>query len=240
MAKLTKNTGLKKIDLEDIILKDNVRTDYTNIEELALSIERDGQVQPVVVSPANDNGYYILTAGYRRFKAHKLLVEQGKPFNQIEAIVKTGDFDVLQLIENIQRENLSPKELEFGLRKMINSGMSQSDIAKRLNKSKQWVSGCLKAEETRAVLENEGIETKNISTAGVEKLSRIPKKVQKEVLKKVKIPTVKNIDVAIKEMTEKQAPKDIFLKLKKEVKYLVKEYDLDLSYIIQVIGKLDI
>jgi len=42
VAKLSKSTGIKKADLEDIILIENVRKEYNEIEQRARSIERDG------------------------------------------------------------------------------------------------------------------------------------------------------------------------------------------------------
>lgn len=233
MAKLN-NSPLKKIDLEDITLKSNVRRNYTNIEELAGSIERDGQILPVAVCK-DDNGDYILIAGYRRFKAHEYLVSTGKPFNQIEAIVKTGDYDILQLIENIQREDLNPKDLEAGLRKMVDSGLSQKEIANRLNKSPQWVSGGLKAEQTRSFLESNGVDTEKVSTAGLEKASRVPKEKQAEVIKIATENggTVKAIQNAIKKTVPEVDP---FKGLKREVSKLKKEYSLD--YIVEMVKTL--
>ncbi len=161
MAKL-KSTGIKKIDLSEIKLKDNVRKDYSDIEELAGSIERDGQLQPIVISPD-----YELIAGYRRFKAHEYLIAQGKPFNQIEAIVRIGETYILQLSENIHRDNLKPAELEQALKKLIDTGLTQSQIAARLNKRLSWVSDALAAGTVREKVKT---DTSGISTSAMSQL----------------------------------------------------------------------
>lgn len=234
MPKLN-NSKLKKIDLEDIVLKDNVRKQYNDISELAGSIERDGQIQPVAVSK-NDDGTYNLIAGYRRFHAHKHLVEQGKPFNQIEAIIKNGNFEILQLIENIQREDLNPVELEAGLRKMVDSGLSQKDIATRLNKSPQWVSGGLKAEQTRVFLESSGVDTSGLSSSVVEKIGRVPEENKIKIAKAVKNNggTVK----AVKDVIADREIKDIdpFKGFKREIAKLKKDYDL--HFIVNVLKEI--
>ena len=84
---------------------------------MARTNERDGLIQPVTINSKNE-----LTAGYRRYKAHQLLVSEGKPFNQIECIVRSGDFNILNLTENIHRSDLKPIELEKGLKKLIEKG----------------------------------------------------------------------------------------------------------------------
>jgi ParB/RepB/Spo0J family partition protein len=219
MAKLNKS-NLKKIDLEDIILKDNVRKVYNNILELAGSIKREGLLQPVVVA-INEDGEYELTAGYRRYYAHKYLVEHGEPFNQIQAIVRQGDFEIIQLIENIHRDDLSPTELEQGLKRMIDSGMSQVDIAERLNKSKSWVCDGLKANEVRTTVESQGVSTEGISTSAISKMRKIPEDDLKIVVNGGTVAAVKDViaDRKIKEV-------DPFKGFKKEVVKLKEDYDL--------------
>src|SRR5688500_4075705 len=83
------------------------RFDESALQELAGSIEESGVVQPVVVR--SRGGVYELLAGERRWRAAQLA-----GLHEIPAIVR-DDLDerealVLGLIENLQRESLSPME----------------------------------------------------------------------------------------------------------------------------------
>jgi ParB family chromosome partitioning protein len=225
MAKLPKSTGEKKADLEDIILIENVRKEYTEIEQRARSIERDGLLSPVIVSKDMK-----LIAGYCRYYAHKLLVDEGKPYNQIEYIVRSGDTEILQLTENIQRSNLSHKEIESALRKMSDRGMKQTEIAARINKPKQWVSDHLKAEEIREKIEKSGIDTTEIPSSAIQVLRSVPENELPTVAQKVKenggtVAAAKN-----------EVKKDPFDRIRKEAVRL-KKAGYDYQEIIEEIGE---
>lgn len=222
MPKLQKQT-VRKIDLMEITLKDNIRVNYIEIEELAASIERDGQLQPVVISPD-----FELIAGYRRFHAHKFLVDQGKPFNQIEAIIRTGDAYILQLTENIHRDNLKPAELEKALKKMIETGLTQTEIANRLNKRLSWVSDCLASGKVR-----EKVGT-DMSTTALSQARSVPEEKLAEVITEAKKNggTVK----AVKEAVHKSVDiVDKFAGLKREVNKLLKS-GVKIEEILEAIG----
>jgi ParB family transcriptional regulator, chromosome partitioning protein len=85
--------------------------DPAKLEELAQAIKRAGVLQPVVVMPLRsahrDEHQYLLLAGERRWRA-----ASRAGLTEIPAIVRDGLLDKLEiaLIENLQRENLSPME----------------------------------------------------------------------------------------------------------------------------------
>ena len=85
------------------------------IKELAASIEQHGLIQPisVVTDPENRDGFMIV-AGERRYRAHQHL---GR--TTITAIITQGNSDEIALIENIQREDLSPIDQAEGLTSMM-------------------------------------------------------------------------------------------------------------------------
>jgi ParB/RepB/Spo0J family partition protein len=234
MAKL-KSTGIKKIDLSEIILKDNIRKDYSDIEELAGSIERDGQLQPIIISPD-----YELIAGYRRFKAHEYLMTQGKPFNQIEAIIRTGEAYILQLTENIHRDNLNPAELEQALKKMIETGLTQSQIATRLNKRISWISDALAAGAVRGKVKT---DTSGISTSAMSQLRGVDDEDLTFVVKETKKNggTVKAAKAAKDKVVHKSVDNvdksDPFEPLKGEIRKLLR-LDYDSQDILNCIEKL--
>jgi ParB/RepB/Spo0J family partition protein len=97
-------TNIKNIAIDDLILEDNIRKsfDEETITSLANSIEKQGLLQPILVAPSG-NGKYLVIAGQRRYLAVKKLNGNYIPCH----IVKTNDKKLLQLVENLQRENLS-------------------------------------------------------------------------------------------------------------------------------------
>lgn len=99
------------------------------IEALALDIEENTLLQPILVQPG-EGGRYTLVAGERRWRAHQFL---GK--KTIIAIQKAGDLAELALIENIQREDLHPIEVAWGLRQLqLTHDYSQRDLARAMKK----------------------------------------------------------------------------------------------------------
>lgn len=175
------NAGLKKIDLEDITIKKNSRKKFTNIEELADSISYTKQlIEPIVVEPNPDGGYF-LTAGERRYKAHQLLVKRGEPFNQISAVVMTGNRSIIQLVENVNRENLTAEETENALQELIDSGMTQTEISQRTGKRLSWVSDILAAGKARDKAESAGVSTEGMSSSAMSTLRGEPPEVIQEV-----------------------------------------------------------
>lgn len=87
--------------------------DPVEIDSLAQSIAQHGLKQPVLVQEAAD-GRYVLVAGERRLRAHRLL---GKP--TIYAIITEGDPAELAVIENLQRVDLDAFELADGLNLLL-------------------------------------------------------------------------------------------------------------------------
>lgn len=110
------------------------------IRELADSIESVGLIQPVTVKRMDDDRY-MLAAGERRYRAHQLLGRE-----RILAIVtKTGNVDELSLIENLQREDLSPIEEAEGLSRLITVyEYTQESLGKVIGKAQETVSSLLK------------------------------------------------------------------------------------------------
>ncbi|MCR5607428.1 MAG: ParB/RepB/Spo0J family partition protein [Treponema sp.] len=180
------NAPAINISLDRIMLEGNVRTDYTEIEELAASIRQYGLLSPVTVKAKGD-GSYRLICGHRRYKAYKYLLEQGEPYSQIPAVVITtnAEVELVQLIENIQRVDLSPKEKEQALKELVDKGMDYVSIAKELHKSKQWVSNAFAGIAVREKAEKEGINTDNIATSTLSEIRTIANKDMANILSEI-------------------------------------------------------
>lgn len=112
--------------------------DDTTLNDLADSIKADGLLQPILVRAEGSDKYRII-AGHRRHKAAQIA-----GLTHIPAIVKgiSNDKDILvaQLVENIQRKNLSAKDIVRSVSRFAELyGMSYREIGHVLGRSKTWV-----------------------------------------------------------------------------------------------------
>lgn len=128
------------VKLDDIESKEQVRKKFKNLEELAETMKVEGQQSPIIVFPKNENGKYVIQKGERRWRALRIA-----GIENIDVIVNDKEQSVLdetagELIENIQREDLTPLEIANALKKFSDDGWKQKDIAKRLGKSAIFVS----------------------------------------------------------------------------------------------------
>lgn len=175
------NTLTFKISISQIKETGNVRQEYDpkGIAELADSIFTYGLINPITVKPLEDdeNGIkqYELVAGHRRLRAFQYLCEKGQDYTQITASVITkGSKDVLQLVENIQREELAPIDIETALKAMVTAGMSQKQISEELSKSLSWVHDRLTGNKVRAKANAQGIKTDGMSSKALSQFGSIP------------------------------------------------------------------
>jgi len=113
------------------------------LENLAQSIEQNGLLQPILVTPINNNPHkFYIVAGHRRVEASRLLKRES-----IEAMIYSvaeEELSVFAIIENLQRENLSAMEEAISIKSLVDKGMSQVEICKKISKSKSVVSNLLK------------------------------------------------------------------------------------------------
>lgn len=132
------------IPLANIRVSKQVRTEFNeeSIAELAADIEERGLRQPVEVTPIGDE-LYELTIGERRFRAIQKLGHKAIP----AIITKTADEDrlMVQLAENIQREDLSLKDTIAAVRMLYDMLKKADAVALAVKKSKAWVSKHLAA-----------------------------------------------------------------------------------------------
>ncbi|HSM25806.1 MAG TPA: ParB/RepB/Spo0J family partition protein [Anaerolineaceae bacterium] len=114
-----------------------------DLQELAESIREHGIIQPLLVIPANENGEYVLIAGERRLRAAKIA-----GLNKVPVIFRqASDQEHLELalIENLQRENLSPLEAAEAYQQLAEEfKLSHEEIAKRVGKSRVAISNTLR------------------------------------------------------------------------------------------------
>jgi ParB family chromosome partitioning protein len=102
------------------------------LAELAASIQSVGIIQPPVVRTHNDG--YLLISGERRWRAARQL-----GWETIDVIVRDDLNAHAQLVENIQREALSPWEIYRVVSAELAAGTTHSDLARSIGKSRTWV-----------------------------------------------------------------------------------------------------
>jgi ParB family chromosome partitioning protein len=117
--------------------------DDVGLEELANSIREHGIIQPLILTKDDGGDHYTLIAGERRLRAAKLVGLESVP-----AIVRqASDQERLELalIENIQRENLSPLESAHAYLKLQEEfGLTQDLVAERVGKSRVAVTNTIR------------------------------------------------------------------------------------------------
>jgi ParB family transcriptional regulator, chromosome partitioning protein len=137
-------TSLLHLDIDRIQpnpLQPRIRFESTSLDELAASVREKGVLQPIVVRPT-ETGYEII-AGERRWRAC-----QRAGVHQIPSIVQdVSDREMLELalVENIQRDDLSPIEEAQAYRLMAEQfGLTQEEIAGRVGRSRTAVTNMLR------------------------------------------------------------------------------------------------
>ncbi|HEY60506.1 MAG TPA: ParB/RepB/Spo0J family partition protein [Anaerolineae bacterium] len=133
---------ISQIALNPLQPRNKTRDEY--LDELTASIREHGILQPLIVTKDPDADTYTLIAGERRLRAAKLAGLEAVP-----VIVRDQASDQLRLelalIENLQREDLSPLEAAQAYQQLTkNFGLSHEEIALRVGKSRTTVTNTLR------------------------------------------------------------------------------------------------
>ena len=116
--------------------------DEEHLNELADSIAKHGVIQPLAVRKMN-NGAYQIIAGERRWRAARMAGLKELPVVVLEADeLKAME---LAMIENLQREDLSPVEEAEGYRTLVSEyGLTQEEVAEKVGKSRPVVANAMR------------------------------------------------------------------------------------------------
>lgn len=124
--------------------KNQPRTKFDDekIAELTQSIKQNGILQPILVTPL-DNGGYRIVAGERRWRAAR-----GAGLKEVPVYIrKLDDKQVMQLalIENVQRQDLSPIEEARAYRQLMDEyKMTQQEVSEAVGKSRSVIANSLR------------------------------------------------------------------------------------------------
>lgn len=118
--------------------------DEEALQDLAASIQENGVLQPIIVRhDPKDNTRYQILAGERRWRASQLADRKAIP-----AIVRKYDDEIMMqaaILENLQREDLSPLEEAEAYKTMMDKlNLTQEQVAKRLGKARSAVANYLR------------------------------------------------------------------------------------------------
>ncbi len=134
----------KFIDICDIVANEKQpRTHFEKekIQELAVSIQQNGLLQPIVVRPYD--GKYQIVVGERRYRACKLA-----GLDEVPCMVQTYNEDetaTAAIVENIQRENLSPIEEALAYQQLLDSqNLTQEQLAEKVGKKQSTIANKLR------------------------------------------------------------------------------------------------
>lgn len=117
--------------------------DQDELSELAASIHENGILQPLIVTPADESGKYLLIAGERRLLAASMAGLETVPV----LIREASDQQRLELalIENVQRADLTPLEAAEAYRHLTDDfNLSHEQIAQQLGKSRVAITNTLR------------------------------------------------------------------------------------------------
>lgn len=126
-----------ELPLAKVKTREQSRKRFRHIDSLAESIIQRGLIQPITVFAEGD--HYVIVSGERRYRAFQLLEEETIP--AIVRDVNQGlELTGMELIENIQRDALTPFEIATALARYREQGLSQAQIGQELGYSQKWVS----------------------------------------------------------------------------------------------------
>ena len=134
----------KFINIDEVEANENQpRTHFEDekIQELSVSIQQNGLLQPIVVRPYH--GKYQIVVGERRYRACRLA-----GLTEIPCMVQ--EYDEKQtataaLVENIQRENLSPIEEALAYQQLLDiQDLTQEQLAQKVGKKQSTIANKLR------------------------------------------------------------------------------------------------
>lgn len=205
--------------------------DEDSLIELSESIKQFGILQPIIVN--ENDGYYEIIAGERRWRAAKLA-----GLEEVPVIIKkltNREIVEISLIENIQRENLNPIEEARAFKRLLSEfHLKQDEVAERVSKSRTAVTNSMRLLKLNEKVQNMIIEDMISTGHGRAILSLENQEQQYVVAQKVfdeKL-SVRDTEKLVKKMQQgtKEKQKDDSLNL--QLKAIYKEVEENMKSIL--------
>jgi ParB family chromosome partitioning protein len=196
---------VKLVPIEEVLIHPevpNVRSKVRKDDcaDLMKSIREQGVKNPL--SGFELNGKIYLVSGERRLSSVRWLHEEepkNDRFQVVPMIVEgygngtkpeealKGIFTnalVLNMTENIQRQDLNPYDLAKGVKRLVDLGLSKTDVGLKIGKSIVWVNETLKFLEADPVL-HEQVQNRTLTLDEAKKLARLPQERQVAVAQEI-------------------------------------------------------
>ena len=207
------------LSIDDILpnrFQPRIKFDEKAILELSESIKKHGVIQPIIVRKIADK--YEIIAGERRYKASVIAGRQTIP--AIITDVDDKESAEIALIENVQRQDMTPIEEAISYKKILDMGyLNQTELATKLGKTQSTIANKLRllnlADEVQEALLDERISERHARS-----LLKLEKKDQVAFLNKIikDRMTVRKTDQIINEFLNKNKEKTIEISKIKEEK----------------------
>ena len=175
--------------------------DKAQIEDLAKSIKKFGLLQPILVKKIDN--YYQIVAGERRYRACKIL-----NLEYVDVIVKDYEnIAEIALIENIQRENLTPLEEAEAILSLKNAkNYTHEELSEILGKTRVYITNKLRIltadDTTKKMLKDnkisEGHARALLAEKDIEKRKKLAQKIISSGL------SVRDVEKAVKSKKNKK------------------------------------
>ena len=181
----TSGKKVVELNIQDVLpnrFQPRIKFNEEAINELSKSIKEHGVIQPIVVRPIGDK--FEIIAGERRYKAS--CMAELKTIPAIITDLNDKDSAEVALIENVQRENLTPIEEAISYKKILDMGyITQDVLASKLGKTQSTVANKLRLlnldDDVQEALLNEKISERHARSL----LKLQNKQEQKQLLNKI-------------------------------------------------------
>ncbi len=207
------------------------------LQELAQSIKANGVIQPLVTRLRG--GRYQLVAGERRWRASKLAGLAKVPV----IVQELSDEQLLEvtLIENIQREDLTPIEVAHAFERLVRDlGLSHEEIARRTGKERSTITNMLRLLRLPADLQ-QLLSEHRLSMGHARAILGLPtEELQRQVAEKASAQglSVRQVERLIQRMTMSREPKSVEEVLEDpNVKAAVEELERVLGTRVRIVPK---
>ncbi len=173
-----------ELNVDDILpnrFQPRIKFDEIAIADLSASIREHGVIQPLVVRKIGDK--YEIIAGERRYKASVMAGLETVP----AIITELNDKDSAEvaLIENVQRQNLTPIEEAISYKKILDMGyLTQEQLANKLGKSQSSIANKLRLLNLEDDVQ-EALLNGQISERHARSLLKLPNNKQTEMLDRI-------------------------------------------------------
>ncbi|WP_373836016.1 ParB/RepB/Spo0J family partition protein [Jeotgalibaca arthritidis] len=206
-----KTEQVQEISLDDIRpnpYQPRKTFDEEALKELADSIQLNGVFQPIILRQSSVKGYEIIV-GERRVRASRLAGKESIP-----AIVREFDEQAMieiAVIENLQREDLSPLEEAEAYQMMSDKlKLTQAQVAERVGKSRPYIANYLRLltlpEDVKLLLRNGDLTMGQARTLlglkDQKQMSELAKQVVQDGI------TVRQLEQLVQQMTEPTETKE--------------------------------